>query len=44
MTIIRRLAAGALLVALAPVPVFALELECPEFVTASPGRMGADRL
>jgi hypothetical protein len=37
MTIIGRLSAAALLIALAPVPVFATELEPNEFVTAPPG-------
>ncbi len=37
MTIIRRLAAAALLVALAPVPVFATELESSEVVAAPAG-------
>jgi len=37
MTIIRRLAAAALLFALAPVPVFATELEPSEVVAAPAG-------
>jgi hypothetical protein len=37
MTIMKRLAAAALLVALAPAPVFATEFEPNEFVTVPPG-------